>query len=186
MRFVAPLTIQDISSVNAVTAAITGWLIALAAWFCDVVDAVPHAAWRLPLVREAYAAAKRRIAASLRRATGDLRKILFLRAMNAFRATTGRVSHQRSARGVRVRYVRNRIWRIATAGVVKSMHEGTLRDRIKRLRDMLERPAAFVARVLKRLYVIWRAPHSARLVLTASREPCISLTATTPRGADSS
>ena len=191
MRFVAPPTIQDLSPVDAIAASIQGWLIALAAWFCDVVDAVPDAAWRLPLVCEAYAAGKRRIAAGLRRATGDLRRIIFLRAMNEFRATTGRLPLYRFARGGRagVRASRaggRRIVRIATLGIVAGMHEGSLRDRVKRLRQIIENPSAFIARVLKRLYLIWRAPHGAALVLTASREICASQTSTSPRCADSS
>jgi len=190
MRFVAPPTIKDFSSINAVTAAIQGWLIALAAWFCDVVDALPDAAWRCPLVRDAYAAAKRRIAASLRRATRDLRKIIFVLATNEFRATTGRLSIHRFARGVRsgvrASKARRRIVRIATAGIVTGMHEGSLRDRIARLRRMLENPAAFVARVLKRLLAIWRAPHGAGLILVASGETCVSLASHAPRGADTS
>jgi len=191
MRFVAPPTIQDLSPVEAVTAATRGWLIALAAWFCEAVDALPDAAWRCPLVREAYAAAKRRIAAGLRRATGDLRKILFLLAMNAFRAASGRIATHRIARGARCgirvsRKARRRICRIATAGMVSGMHEGSLRDRIARLRAMMEDPAALIARVLKRLHAIWRAPHGARLVLVASRDACVSLAAVAPRCADSS
>jgi len=191
MRFVAPPAIQDLSPVDAVTAAILAWLIELAAWFCEAVDALPDAAWRCPLVRDAYAAAKRRIANGLRRCTGDLRKIIFLRAMNEFRVTTGRIATHRIARGVR-RGMRvskaggRHIWRLATAGVVSGMHEGSLRDRIERFRKMLENPAAFVARVLKRLYVIWRAPHGAGLVLTASRETCVSPAAHAPRCADTS
>jgi hypothetical protein len=66
------------------------------------------------------------------------------------------------------------------------MHEGSLRHRIARLRKILENPSAFVARVLKRLHAIWRAPHGARLVLIASREACASLVAPAPRCADSS
>lgn len=191
MRFMAPPTIHDLSPLDAITAAIQGWLIALAAWFCEAVDALPNAAWRCPLVREAYAAAKRRIAAGLRRSTGDFRKIIFLRALNAFRAATGRIATHRIARGVRrgVRVstkARRRIWRIATAGIVGGMHEGSLRERIARLRAMLENPAAFVARVLKRLPAIWRAPHGARLVLVASRDAYVSLSAVAPRCADSS
>jgi len=191
MRFVAPPAIQDLSPVDAVTAAILGWLIALAAWFCEAVDALPDAAWRCPLVCEAYAAAKRRIAAGLRRCTGDFRKIIFLRALNAFRTANGRIAKHRIARGVRrgVRVstkARRRIWRVATAGIVRGMHEGPLRDGIARLRAMLENPAAFIARVLKRLQAIWRAPHGARLVILASRDACISLAAVAPLCADSS
>lgn len=191
MRFVAPPAIQDLSPVDAFTAAILGWLIALAAWFCEAVDTLPDAAWRCPLVREAYAAAKRRIAAGLRRGTGDLRKIIFLRALNAFRTATGRIATHRIARGVRrgVRVstkARRRIWRIATAGIVSGMHEGSLRERIARLRAMLENPTVLIARVLKRLHAIWRAPHGARLILVASRDACVSLAAVAPRCADSS
>ncbi len=190
MRFVAQPAIQDLSSVNAVTAAIQGWLIALAAWFCDVVDVLPRATWRCPLVRYAYAAGKRRIAADLRRATRDLRKMIFLRAMNEFRITTGRIPTHRIARGVRpgIRVSRPRepIWRIATACVVARMHENSLRGRIKRLGAMLDNPAALVARVLKRFYAIWRAPHGARLVLFASRESVVTLSAPPPEHADTS
>ena len=191
MRFVAPPAIQDLSPADAISASIQGWLISLAAWFCEAVDALPDAAWRCPLVREAYAAAKRRIAAGLRRSAGDLRKIIFLRALNAFRTATGRIATHRIARGVRrgVRVstkARRRIWRIATAGIVRGMHEGSLRERIARLRAMLENPAAFIARVLKRLDAIWRAPHGARLVLVASRDACVSLAAVLPPCADSS
>lgn len=190
MRFVAPPTIKDISPINAVTAAIRGWLIALAAWFCDVVDALPDAAWRCPLVRDAYAAAKRRIAANLRRATSDLRKIIFVLATNKFRATTGRLPVHRIARGVR-RGIRaskahSRITRFATGGIVTGMHEGSLRDRIARLHKIFENPAAFIARVLKRLHAIWRAPHGAGLILVASRDACVSLAAHAPRCADTS
>lgn len=194
MRFVAHHRPRDINAVNAATdavsASIEGWLIALTVWFCDVVDALPHVAWRCPLVRAAYAAAKRRIAANLRRATSDLRRILFLRATNAFRPTAGRLPLHRFARGVRsgvrASKAHRRIVRIATAGIVTGVHQGSLRERIARLRRILENPAALIARVLKRLHAIWRAPHGAGLILVASCDACASLAAPATDSADTS
>lgn len=190
MRHIAQPAIKDTSPIDAVTASIQGWLIALMTWFCDVVDALPRAAWRCPLVREAYAAAKRQIVADLRCATGNLRKIIFLRAIAAFRVKTGRASVHGIARGARPGVRANKrcrqIWRIATAGVIGRMHEGSLRARVERLRKNLENPAAIVARVLKKLYAIWRAPHGAGLVLVASREMCVSLASPLPRSVDTS
>ncbi|PZO48270.1 MAG: hypothetical protein DCF16_16600 [Alphaproteobacteria bacterium] len=191
MRFVAQPVIKDLAPVEAVTASIQGWLIAITAWFCDVVDALPRVAWRCPLVRAAYATGKRRIAANLRRTVGHLRQIIFMRALAAFRVRAGRGRLHRFARGVRPGVRANtrsgrQIWRIATAGVMAGMHEGSLRDRVARLRKILANPAAIVARVLKKLAAIWRAPHAAKLVLVASRENCVSLASLAPRCADTS
>jgi hypothetical protein len=191
MRLVAQPNRPNLAIIDAVTASMRGWLIALLAWFCEVVDALPRAAWRCPLLREAYAASKRAIAADLRRATGALRKILFLRANDAFRASCARQGIHRVTRGVRPgvragKRARCRIWRLATTGIVAGMHHGSLRVRISRVRAMLDNPAPFVARVLKRLNAIWLTPRGQGLVLTASREPHASLAAPAPIAADSS
>lgn len=177
MRFVAP-HITDHSLLEAASASIRSWLIAMLAWFCDVVDAMPARAWRYAIVRDAYAAAKQRIAATLRRDTHLLRKILFLHANARFRFATGRVRVDRIHRGVRagLRAGRRRppIWRIVTAGAVTGMHQGSLHDRVQRLRAMLDNPERFIARVLKRLAAIWRVPHGRGLVLTSARDACES------------
>jgi hypothetical protein len=191
MRLVAQPIRANLAIVDAVTASMRGWLIALLAWFCEVVDALPRAAWRCPLLRDAYAASKRAIAADLRRATRKVRKILFLRANDAFRATCARQGIHRVPRGVRPgvragKRGRGQVWRRATAGIVAGMHHGSLRARIKRLRAMLDNTAPFVARVLKRLPALWRSPHGQGLVLTASREPHASLAAPALIAADSS
>lgn len=173
MRVVAPSN-TDLRPVEAVSASIRTWLIALLAWFCDVVDALPASAWRCAIVRDAYAASKRRIVAGLRRDTGALRKIIFLHAVARFTFATGRA--RTVTRGVRAGLRAGRtpppIWRIATAGIVASMHQGSLRDRAKRLRAMLDNPERLIARALKRLAALWRAPHGRRLVLTSARDAC--------------
>ena len=191
MRLVAQSNRPNLAVVDAISASMRGWLIALLAWFCEVVDALPGAAWRCPLLREAYAASKRAIVADLRRATRDLRVILFLRAYDAFRPTGARQLLHKFSRGVRPgvragKRARCRFWRLATAGVIAGMHHGSLRARINRVRAMLDTPAPFVARVLKRLNAIWRAPHGQGLVLTASREPHASQAAPTLIAFDSS
>jgi hypothetical protein len=178
MRLVAQPAI-DLSVVEACTASIRGWLIALMAWFCDVVDALPCSAWRYPLVREAYAAAKLRIARTLRRDIGYLRQIIFLRAYAAFRETFGRNQARKipanTPHGFRAGAPRRRaFYRAVTAGAVNRMSEGPLRRRIARLRAMLDCPEALVARVLKRLHAIWRHPHRRSLVLVAAFDACVS------------
>jgi hypothetical protein len=190
MRLVARPT-TDLAAVERCTALMLGWAIALLAWFCQVIDALPRAAWRCPLLREAYAASKRAIAADLRRSTFYMRKLIFLRAHAAFRFTGGRVEPHKFARGARpgVRLGEKRRrhrFRALTAGVIANMHQGALRDRVKRLRAMLDNPARLVARVLKRLHAIWRHPHGQGLVLVASREPCTSVAMLAPAPADSS
>ncbi len=178
MRLVAQPNRPNLAIVDAVTASLRSWLIALLAWFCDVVDALSAPAWRCAIVRDAYAAAKRRIAMNLRRATGEMRKIIFLHAHARFHFATGRARVHRFTRGVRagVRAGRDRppIWRIATAGIITGMHEGTLRDRVKRLRAMLDHPERLIARALKRLAAIWRVPHGRSLVLVSAHDACES------------
>jgi hypothetical protein len=190
MRLVAqPVT--DLRHVEACTASMRGWVIAVLAWFCEVIDTMPAWAWRYAIVRDAYAAAKRGIAANLRWSTHYLRLLIFLRAHAEFRFTTGRIQPHKFARGARpgVRLGakrRRHYFRAITAGVVANMHEGSLRDRAKRLNAMLNNPARLVARVLKRLHAIWRHPHGQGLVLTASRELCTSLASPAQIAADSS
>jgi hypothetical protein len=190
MRLVAqPVT--DLRRIEAYTASLRGWLIALLAWFCDVVDTMPAWAWRNALVRDAYAAAKNRIAANLRREVRTLRAILFLRANAAFRPAAKRNPIHKFTRGIRPgvragKRGRRHAWRLATAGVIAGMHEGPLRARIHRLRAMLDNPAPTIARILKRLPALWRYPRRVGLVLVASREPLVSLAPIAPAPADSS
>lgn len=175
MRFVVP-PINDPSLLEAASASIRRWLIAMLAWFCDVVDAMPTRAWRYAIVRDAYAAAKQRIAKTLRRDTHVLRTILFLHANARFRFATGRIRIDRIHRGVRggLRAGRRRppVWRTVTAGVVCGMHQGSLRARVQRLRAMLDNPERLIRRVLKRLAAIWRVPHGRGLVLTSAHDAC--------------
>jgi len=178
MRLVAPPA-PDLRPVDACTASLRGWLIALLAWFCDVVDALPASAWRCAIVRDAYAAAKRRIAQDLRCSVGHLRRIVFLRAYASFRTTTGRIQPHKFARGVRPglragEKRRRYCFRAITAGVIAGMHEGSLRERVKRFRAMLDDPARLIARVLKRLHAIWRTPHGSGLVLVSAHDACES------------
>lgn len=167
----------DLRPADAVSASIRGWLIALMAWFCDVVDALPASAWRFAIIRDAYAASKRRIAAGLRRDASVLRKIIFLYAHARFTFATGRArTFTRGVRpGLRAGRTAPPIWRTATAGIVTGMHQGALRDRVKRLRAMLENPERLIPRALKRLAAIWRVPHGRRLVLVAACDPCVSV-----------
>lgn len=191
MRHVAQFARTELAHADAVTASIQSWLLEFVVWFLDFIEALEPAVWRCRELRRVCAETKRMIVADLRRSTGSVRRMLVLRAIARFQFTTGRLAPFAIPRGVRAGIRagsrgEGRIWRIASAGIVARMHDGSLRERAARLRKMLDNPAALIARILKKLYAIWRAPHGPGLVLVASREPCVRLAGYAPLCADSS
>ena len=189
MRYVAQP--EDHSSeIEAETASLRLWLIAILQWFCEVHDRIPARWRRAPLVRDFLAASKRQITRDLRVTVACVRRMLLVKAY--VRATipadvVGIPRYRyRAPPGVRRAPHRKNLARCVSAGLLAGVHYGTMRERAARLKAIIENHEALVMRALKRYSVMIRIFTPRALVQTFSREACVQLAAPAPLCADTS
>jgi len=189
MRYVAQP--QDHSAeIEANTAPMRLWLISIVQWFCDVHDRIPARWRRAPFVRDFLAASKRQITRDLRITVACVRRMLLVKAY--VRATipadvVGMPRYRyRAPSGVRRAPHRKRLARCVSGGLLAGIHRGTVRERVARLKALLDDHEALVVRALKRYSRMIRVCTPRALVLIFSRDACVSLAAPAPLCADTS
>jgi hypothetical protein len=163
---------------DAIAASLRGWLVLLMAWFCEVLDRLPPEVLNHPLFREARAIGKARLAADLRCAVRDLGHHLILHAGPRVRLARwrqrARLYINATPAGLRSAKRLGRVTRLFTRPALAGFNSGTLRQRAERLATALANLEPLIARVAKRMEAIWRYQRAPALILTASRDACVS------------
>jgi len=182
MRIVAQPHI-NLEPLEACRASNVSWLAALLVWFADVLERyAPQIARRLPL-HEAAAISKRSVRRDLRHSVHELRALVVTSAIARMRFThrRGQKLYPGQTRGHAVRARVERLFRNATAHILRDMHRGSLRQRAERLAACFNDLEPLIARALKRLNAMLRTPRTSRHALVITHDACFSLAA--PRAA---
>jgi hypothetical protein len=176
--------------VQRVRANLCAWVIEALVWLTAALDGVPRAWRRHPIVRAAITEGNARIARGMRLCVHVLRLLIILTGCQRFRPAHTRMRASRLppnvAPGFRAMRV-SRSVRRATSGIVRGMHEGSLKQRATRLRRAFETFETFVARFLARFAELWRCPRQRALVVCAPQRDALGSTPhAAPACADSS
>ncbi|MGD9981648.1 MAG: hypothetical protein AB7H66_05530 [Hyphomonadaceae bacterium] len=155
-----------------VAASLKGWLHLLIAWFCDVLEAIPPAARRLPWVRDFIAAQKARIARDLRLSVRDLGNMLIIHTHPRMNFARKRIFQRcyPGAAGRGLRFGRVPYGKRLATRMLAGMNRGPLRQRAERLAAALDNLEPLIARMLVRWRKLWRFARAPALILT-SAEP---------------
>jgi hypothetical protein len=147
MRIDAPPPRPSSARIDAIAVSMRAWVVGLLAWFCEVLDAVSPTLRALPGFEARLSQIKASIARDLRCAARMTRLYLIAAALARHdipmcnrRPPPGHVNRRRVSRRA--------YYRAATSGAIRGLNHGSLRQRAIALRQLLERTATQIARVL--------------------------------------
>ncbi len=182
----------DTTYLEAQLASDVRWLAAMLRYLGGIFAYVAALPWLrdCALLQDAMNAARVDAQKEIRVCVHDLRFIITEKACARMRRAHGRTFDKlypgRGAGSVRARRHSNAARRL-TSGLLRDMHRGTLRERVKRLQTRISNIEPLIQRALKRLTAIWRFPRLARHALIVTRVACESCAnALAPAAADTS
>lgn len=183
MRIDAPPR-HNTAPLDAFVASMRGWLPLLQLWLTQALARAEPLARRSPLIAAWVRWAKARVAADLRRTASCLRAYLLCAAFVRLR-TIPRARRQGARAGPRPS--KSQLRRAATAGLLRDLHRGSLRERAARIARLFAERETLIARVGAKLRALYRAgPRSHAPIAVAGPAPLSPATACIARRADTS
>lgn len=188
MRYVAKEQ-DDVPHCAPAVAALKSWLLEVLVWFVDVLDVLPPSARAHPWVRNCIAAAKANISRDLRHSVRHFTGILITLGCAemdfAEKRRRDRSYPGHTARGLRLAKRSSCVRPLRR--ILAGMNEGPLRQRAAKLAAAIDNLDLHLARMLKRMRLVWRLIRPCALILaTPVASRIASGTARAPAHADTS
>jgi hypothetical protein len=170
----------DPAPLEAFRASMRDWLVGVLAWLVDHLSAAPKSGLRgaiiaHPLVAAAIAKARREVTADLRQSVRELRMLLIALAYArvapiVHRRIATAPAHRGAPSGFRFSRHQSGVLRQVIGDALKGVHEGSLCERAKRLRDLLDNLDPLIARVAARMARMLHTGRGPALVLVCAED----------------